>query len=323
MARVFVSAHLHGDALDRLRKVHEVTVGQGLGDGDAWVTFVTDRVDAARLATAPRLKIVANVAVGVDNIDLDACRARGVIVSNTPGVLTEATADIAFGLLLAACRRIAEGDRLVRANEWTGWSPSLLVGAPVHGATLGIVGFGRIGQAVACRARGFGMPVLYTQRSRLAHDLERSLGAAYAALDDLLARSDIVSLHCPLTPETRGLLSAERLSRMKRGSVLVNTSRGPVVDESALAVALEKGPLAAAGLDVYEDEPRVNARLRKQPNVVLTPHIASADRPTREAMARMAVDNALAVLEGKAPLNPVNLGAPSSTANRPPARPAT
>jgi len=323
MARVFVSAHLHGDALDRLRKVHEVTVGQGLGDGDAWVTFVTDRVDAARLATAPRLKIVANVAVGVDNIDLDACRARGVIVSNTPGVLTEATADIAFGLLLAACRRIAEGDRLVRANEWTGWSPSLLVGAPVHGATLGIVGFGRIGQAVARRARGFGMPVLYTQRSRLAHDLERSLGAAYAALDDLLARSDIVSLHCPLTPETRGLLSAERLSRMKRGSVLVNTSRGPVVDESALAVALEKGPLAAAGLDVYEDEPRVNARLRKQPNVVLTPHIASADRPTREAMARMAVDNALAVLEGKAPLNPVNLGAPSSTANRPPARPAT
>ncbi len=322
MAHVFVSAHLHGDALDRLRKVHEVTVGQGLGDGDAWVTFVTDRVDAERLATAPRMKIVANVAVGVDNIDLDACRARGVIVSNTPGVLTEATADIAFGLLLAACRRIAEGDRLIRANEWTGWSPSLLVGAPVHGATLGIVGFGRIGQAVARRARGFGMRVLYTQRLRLASDLERSLAATYAELDELLAGSDIVSLHCPLTPETRGLLSAERLSRMKRGSVLVNTSRGPVVDESALAVALEKGPLAAAGLDVYEDEPRVNPRLRERPNVVLTPHIASADRPTREAMARMAVDNVLAVLEGKAPLNPVNLGAPASTANRPPARPA-
>jgi glyoxylate reductase len=322
MARVFVSAHLHGDAVDRLRKVHEVTVGQGLGDGDAWVTFVTDRVDAARLADAPRLTIVANVAVGVDNIDLDACRARGVIVSNTPGVLTEATADIAFGLLLAACRRIAEGDRLIRANGWTGWTPSLLVGAPVHGATLGIVGFGRIGQAVARRARGFGMPVLYTQRSRLAPDLERSLGATYAELDDLLARSDLVSLHCPLTQETRGLLSAERLSRMKPGSVLVNTSRGPVVDESALADALENGPLAAAGLDVYEDEPRVNARLQERQNVVLTPHIASADLPTREAMARMAVDNVLAVLEGEAPPNPVNLTAPSSTANRPPARPA-
>jgi glyoxylate reductase len=323
MARVFVSAHLHGDAVDRLRKVHEVTVGQGLGDGDAWVTFVTDRVDAERLASAPRLKIVANVAVGVDNIDLDACRARAVIVSNTPGVLTEATADIAFGLLLAACRRIAEGDRLIRANAWTGWTPSLLVGAPVHGATLGIVGFGRIGQAVARRARGFGMPVLYTQRSRLAPDLERSLGATYAELDDLLARSDLVSLHCPLTPETRGLLSAQRLSRMKPGSVLVNTSRGPVVDENALAGALEKGPLAAAGLDVYEDEPRVNPRLQERQNVVLTPHIASADRPTREAMARMAVDNVLAVLEGKAPPNPVNLAAPSATASRLPARPAT
>ena len=323
MARVFVSAPLHGDAVARLQAVHEVVVGQGLGDGEAWVTLVTDKIDAARLATAPRLKIVANVAVGVDNIDLDACRACGVIVSNTPGVLTEATADLAFGLILAASRRIAEGDRLIRANGWTGWTPNLLVGARIHGSTLGIVGFGRIGQAVARRGRGFGMPVLYTQRQRIAPDLERSLGATYAELDDLLAKSDVVSLHCPLTPQTRALLSAERLSRMKRGSVLINTSRGPVVDEAALAAALETGPLAAAGLDVYEDEPRVNPRLLERPNVVMAPHIASADRPTREAMARLAVDNALAVLDGKAPPNPVSLAAASSTASRRSARPAT
>jgi len=323
MPRVFVSAPLHGDAEARLRAAHEVVVGQGLGDGDAWVTLLTDRVDAVRLAAAPRLKIVANVAVGVDNIDLEACRARGVVVSNTPGVLTEATADLAFGLILAARRRIAEGDRLVRGNGWRGWTPTLLVGERVHGSTLGIVGLGRIGQAVARRARGFGMPVLYTQRVRLAPDLERSLGAEYAELDDLLARSDIVSLHCPLTVDTRGLLSAERLSRMKPGSVLINTSRGPVVDEAALAAALETGPLAAAGLDVYEDEPRVNPRLLERSNVVLAPHIASADRPTREAMARMAVDNVLAVLDAQAPPNPVSAGAPSFTANRPPARPAT
>jgi glyoxylate reductase len=241
MGRVFVSAPLPGDAIDLLRAHHDVEVGAPLGDGDAWVTLLTDHVDAARLESAPRLRIVANVAVGIDNVDLTACNARGVFVSNTPGVLTEATADLAFGLLLAAMRRIAEGDRLVRSHGWTGWSPTLLVGKRVCGATLGIVGMGRIGQAVARRARGFDMPVLYAQRAPLSPALELALGATYATLDDLLARSDVVSLHCPLTDETRGLLSSERLARMKPGSVLVNTARGAVVDEAALARALEKG----------------------------------------------------------------------------------
>jgi len=312
MARVFVSAPLPGDAIERLRKAHDVEVGVGLGDGDAWVTLLTDRVDAARLTIAPRLRLVANVAVGVDNLDLAACRAAGVVVTNTPGVLTEATADLAFGLLLAAARRIAEADRLVRALHWKGWNPALLVGKRVHGATLGIVGLGRIGQAVARRARGFGMPIVYAQRERLAPELERALGARFAGLDELLETSDFVSLHCPLTPDTRGLLSSARMARMKEGSVLVNTARGPVVDEAALALALERGPLAAAGLDVFENEPDVLPALLARPNVVLSPHIASAESQTREAMARMAVDNVLAVLGGAAPLSPVSSVAPTS-----------
>ncbi len=305
MATVHVSASLPGDAVDRLRAEHDVTVGAGLGDADAWVALLTDRIDATALTRSPRLKIVANVAVGVDNVDLDACRARGIIVSNTPGVLTEATADLTFGLILAACRRIAEGDRLVRNGRWTGWSPTFLMGTRVHGATLGIVGLGRIGQAVARRARGFGMRVLYTQRTALSSEHERALGATYTPLDDLVAASDIVSIHCPLTAETRGLVSAARLRRMKLGSVLVNASRGPIVDEAALAAALASGPLGAAGLDVYENEPHVHPALLERPNVVLSPHIASADRPTREAMARMAADNVLAVLAGRRAPNPV------------------
>jgi glyoxylate reductase len=308
--RIFVSSPLPGDAVDLLRAAHDVDVGRGLHDGlpdayQAWVTLLTDRVDEARLARAKRLVIVANVAVGVDNVDLEACRARGVTLTNTPGVLTEATADLAFGLLLSAARRITEGDRLVRAGGWTGWTPELMVGARVHGATLGIVGLGRIGQATARRARGFGMHVLYTQRSRLAPELERALGAAFVPLGELLARSDFVSIHCPLTADTRGLLDAKRLASMKPGSVLVNTARGPIADEAALAAALENGPLAAAGLDVYEDEPRVHPALLARPNVVLAPHIASADRQTREAMARTAATNVLEVLAGRPAPNAV------------------
>jgi glyoxylate reductase len=308
--RVFVSSELPGDALELLRAAHDVDLGKGLADDlpdayDAWVTLLTDRVDAARLGRATRLKVVANVAVGVDNVDLAACRARGVVVTNTPGVLTEATADLAFGLLLAAARRIAKGDRLVRAGGWTGWSPSFMVGARVHGATLGIVGMGRIGQAMARRARGFGMHVLYTQRARLEPALERALGATFAPLDDVLTTSDAVSLHCPLTAETRGLFGAARLARMKSGSVLVNTARGPIVDEQALADALANGPLGAAGLDVYEDEPRVHPALVARPNVVLCPHIASAERATRDAMAHTAAKNVLAVLAGQLAPNAV------------------
>ena len=311
MVRAFVSAALPGDAVKRLEAAAEVVVGE-VGDGvrgaafaagaatwGALVTMLTDRVDAALLATTPQVRVVANVAVGVDNIDLEACRARGIVVTNTPGVLTEATADLAFGLLLAAARRIVEGDRMVRGGDFVGWGPSLLVGKRVNGANLGIVGMGRIGQAMARRARGFGMHVAYAQTHRLAPDLERALGATWLTLDELFASSDFVSLHCPLTPETHGLVSAARLASMRKGSVFVNTARGGCVDESALATALERGPLAAAGLDVFHDEPRVESRFQALSNVVMIPHIGSADGPTRRAMADMAVDAVIAVLEGR------------------------
>jgi glyoxylate reductase len=316
-ARVFVSAPLPGDALTLLGKRATVVLsdaGHGLldprfvadaGSYDAVVSLLTDRVDAGVIGRSARLRVVANVAVGVDNIDLVACRARGVVVTNTPGVLTEATADLAFGLLLCAARRIGEGERLVRQGLFTGWTPTLLLGTRVHGATLGIVGLGRIGQAVARRARGFGMRVLYAQPRPLAPDLERALGACHVAIPELFVRSDMVSLHCPLTEETRGLVSAERLATMKPGSVLVNTARGPCVDEVALAESLLRGPLAAAALDVFDDEPRVNPALARLPNVVLTPHIGSADRATREAMAGMAVRSVIEVLEGRPPENRV------------------
>jgi glyoxylate reductase len=317
MGRVFVSCPLPGDALERLAREHEVVVGEehvgvrgeafapGASGFDAIVSLVTDRVDDALLARTDRLRIVANVAVGYDNIDLGACRGRGVVVTNTPGVLTEATADLAFGLLLTAARRIAEGDRLVRRGAFAGWTPSFLLGARAHGATLGLVGLGRIGQAMARRARGFGMRVLYAERPRPGADVARALGATAVALEELFEQADFVSLHCPLTPETRHLVNAERLGRMKRGAVLVNTARGGCVDEKALATALEQGPLGAAGLDVFEDEPRIHGRLLELENVVLAPHIGSADRPTREAMARIAADNVLAVLSGKPPISPV------------------
>jgi glyoxylate reductase len=316
-ARVFVSCPFPGDAVDRLRREHDVIVGEesvGVrGDAflreasgfDAIASVVTDPIDAALLDRAPRLRVVANFAVGYDNIDVAACAARGVVVTHTPGVLSEATADLAFGLLLDAARRITEGDRLVRRGGFEGWRPSFLVGAPVHGSTLGIIGLGRIGQAMARRARGFGMRVLYAGRVPVDRAVERALGASHATVDDLFAAADFVSVHCPLNAETRGIVSRARLARMKRGSVLVNTSRGACVDEAALAEALAKGPLGAAGLDVFEDEPRVHPALLALENVVLAPHIGSADRSTRAAMGAMAIDNILAVLRDDAPLNPV------------------
>jgi glyoxylate reductase len=269
------------------------------------VTVVTDRVDDALLSRAPRVRVVANVAVGYDNIDLRACAPRGIVVTNTPGVLTEATADLAFGLLLAAGRRIAEGDRIVRRGAFSGWTPCYLLGPPVHGATLGLVGFGRIGQAMARRARGFGMHVVYAGRGRAPGHVEQALRATEVPLDTLFATADYVSLHCPLTPATRRLVNAGRLAWMKPGSILINTARGGCVDEAALAAALQVGPLAGAGLDVFEDEPRVHPDLLALDNVVLAPHIGSADRPTREAMGAMAIDSVLDVLAGKAPAHPV------------------
>ena len=306
--RALVTSELPGDAIDRLRAACEVDVGsldRDLAPYDALVTLLSDRIDGTLLDRAPKVRIVANVAVGVDNVDLAACKARKVHVTNTPDVLTEATADLAFGLLIAAARRIAEGDRTVRAGEFPPWKPTTFLGAPVSGSTLGILGMGRIGGAMARRARGFGMHVIYNQRRQLPAELERALLATYVPLDELFRTSHFLSVHCPLTSETHHIVSKERMTSMRAGSILVNTSRGACVDEAALADILESGPIAAAGIDVFEDEPRVHKNLLKRMNVVLTPHIASADRRTREAMARMAADNVVAFVRGEALLSPV------------------
>ena len=313
MAKVLVSGPLPGPDLPRLCAAHDVEVGsepRGLGrtgflervsDHEAILPFVTDAIDRAVLDRAPKLRVVANCGVGVNNIDLAACRERGIAVTNTPEVLTDATADATMALMLDACRGVTSGDRLVRAGRWKGWAPTEMIGVRVTGATLGIVGFGRIGRAVAARARGFGMRVLYTQRTRLSEEKEALLGVSYVGLEELFGAAEIVSLCCPLTPETRGLVSRERLARMKPGGVLVNTSRGPCVDEEALAEALRSGHLFAAGLDVYAEEPRISEALLACDNVVLAPHLGSADRPTREAMARICVEAVFAVLEGREP----------------------
>jgi glyoxylate reductase len=255
-----------------------------------------DRVDGALLDALPTVRHVASYGVGVNHLDLHACRARGVLVTNTPGVLTDATADHAMALLLAAARRVVEGDRLVRAGGWRAVDPAFMLGTEVTGKTLGIVGFGRIGQALARRARGFDMTVLYANPRPVDF-----AGARHASLDELLAESDFVSLHTPLTKETQNLLSRERIARMKEGAVVVNTARGAVVDDGALAEALVAGHVAAAGLDVFRDEPRVPEVYLRLQNVVLTPHLGSGTRETRAAMARMTLDEALRVARGEPP----------------------
>jgi glyoxylate reductase len=256
-------------------------------------------------AAGENLKVIANMAVGYDNVDVEAAGERGVVVANTPGVLDETTADVAFMLLLAAARRLGEGERLLRAGDWSWWGPKQLMGRDVWGKRLGIVGFGRIGQAVARRARGFGMEILYHNRSR-KEEAERELGARYMNLDDLLGAADFVSIHTPLTPETTHLIGADELGNMKPEAVLVNTSRGPVVDEAALAEALAARRIYAAGLDVYEDEPEVHPKLLELENVVLAPHIGSASIETRDKMASLAAENLAAVLRGESPNTPVN-----------------
>lgn len=266
---------------------------------DAIVSLLSDRIDAEALdAAGPGLRVVANYAVGLDNVDLDACRERGVAVAHTPEVLDEATADLAWALLLATARRILEGHRLVASGSWSGWSPLQLLGTSLHGRRFGVVGLGRIGTAAARRARGFGMEVVYHARHRRERE-EAELSARWLPLPELLASSDVVSLHCPLTDATRGLIDASALSRMKPTALLINTARGEVVDEGALVEALSEGRLAGAGLDVFEREPRIHPRLPALANVVLTPHLGSATVSTRDAMARLAADAVVAVLEGR------------------------
>jgi glyoxylate reductase len=315
---VFVTRKLPGDALEKLVAAAEVEVWQhelppprerllqSLADADGLLCLLTDPVDRELIAAAPRLRAISTMAVGYDNIDVAAATERGIPVGHTPDVLTETTADFAFGLLLAAARRIPEGDRAVREGRWTTWHPSFLLGQDMHGATLGIVGLGAIGAAVARRAAGFSMRVLYHSRTRKP-DLERELGCEFVEFERLLAESDFVSAHVPLTPETHHLFDDEAFARMKPNAVFVNTSRGPVVDEAALHRALEAHRIAAAAIDVTEVEPLdKHDPLLRQANLVITPHIASASVRTRERMAAMAVENLLAALDGKRPPHCVN-----------------
>ena len=315
MARVLVTRRLPGGLDPLVEAGHEVIEPEGerpfthdeivhqASGVDAIVCLLTDQIDDAVLAAGgPRLKVVAAVAVGYDNIDLHTAAAHGIAVTNTPGVLDDTTADLAFLLILAAARRIWDAESDLRAGKWPGWDIDQYLGRDVHGAVLGVVGFGRIGQAVARRATGFGMEVL--------HHTRRDTGIVgwRGDLDRLLAESDIATLHVPLTHETRHLIDARRLALMKPDAVLVNTSRGPVVDEEALAVALEDGTIFAAGLDVYEREPEVHPRLLVAPRTVLLPHIGSASLATRTRMARVAAENVVAVLAGDRPENPVTGG---------------
>ena len=318
--KVFVSRIIPDDGLRPITEACDAAVWQdalpppradllGSIEGcDGVLTLLTDRVDDEFLDRAgPQLKVVSNFAVGFDNIDVAACTKRGIPVGNTPGVLTETTADLAWALLMAAARRLPEGDHYVRAGKWKTWGPMLLMGPDVHGATLGIIGFGRIGQAVARRARGFGMRVLYHDPHRVSPSVEAEYGAEFRTLEGILPEADFVTLHVNLSPETKGLINAERLGWMKRTAILVNTSRGPVVDSMALVGALRDGVIAAAALDVTDPEPLpADHPLVGLDNCLVVPHIASASRATRGKMAEMAAANLLAGVRGKRLPTPVN-----------------
>ncbi len=305
---IFVTRLLAQPAMDRLAEVFEMTVNpedrvltkQELLDGvkgkDALLCLLTDTIDKEVVQANLDLKVISNHAVGYNNVDVAAAREAGIPVCITPGVLTETSADCAFGLILATARRMAEGDRLTRAGEFHGWGPLMMLGGDVYGKTLGIVGMGRIGQAVARRATGFDMKILYTARSS-----KPDLIGEQVELKELLEESDFVSLHCPLSPETRHLIGKEELAVMKKTAYLINTARGPVVDEQALVEALRNEQIAGAGLDVYEEEPALAPGLAELDNTVLLPHIASATIETRTEMAMLAANNAIAVIEGRQP----------------------
>lgn len=312
MAKVVVTGKIPAVALERLRAEHTVDAWEDespisrdellkrIAGADAIVSLLTEKIDAELLdAAGKQLRSVSNVAVGYNNIDVPACRERNVLVTNTPGVLTEATADIAMALILMSTRRLAEGERVIRAQQPWQWGMFYMLGSSIQGSQLGIVGMGQIGAAVARRARAFGMTIAYTKRSPLDAETAKELNATHMELDELLATSDVVSLHCPYSPETHHLMNAKTIGKMKKSAYLINTARGPVVDEAALANALQSNAIAGAGLDVFEHEPKVHEGLLGLDNAVLIPHLGSATVETRTAMANTAATNSLAVLAGK------------------------
>jgi lactate dehydrogenase-like 2-hydroxyacid dehydrogenase len=317
-SQVLVTKRIYPEAVELLRQHAEVDYvdsDNGLSPAElAWrvrgkqaiVSQLTDRFSAAVIDGLEGVLSISNVAVGFDNIDVAAATRKGILVTNTPDVLTDTTADFAWALLMAAARRVVEGHHYVHSGQWRAWYIDLLVGHDVHHRTIGIFGMGRIGQAMAKRAGGFSMRILYHDAIRAPEALEKSLNLEYMSAQDLLRLSDFVTLHVPLLPETRRMIGDEQLRAMKPTAILVNTSRGPVVDEAALAEALERKTIAAAGLDVFEQEPKVNPLLLKLENVVLAPHIASASIDTRRKMSLMAAENALAALEGRRPPNLLN-----------------
>jgi glyoxylate reductase len=292
---------------DRDRPLERAELHEAVRGATAVVTLLHDRVDAEFFdAAGPQLRCVANVAVGYDNVDVAEATRRGVLITNTPAVLTDATADLTLALILMVTRRLGEGERMVRAGERWSWSMFFLLGMGLQDKTLGIVGLGAIGTAVARRARAFGMRIIYADAQRADAELEAELEAAFVGLDELLAKADVLCLHCPLTEETRHLIDAERLRQMKPTAFLVNTARGPIVDEAALAEALRSGSIAGAALDVFEREPEVDPGLLELENAVLVPHLGSATTETRTAMAVLAARNAIAASSGQPPLTPVN-----------------
>ncbi|OGA33038.1 MAG: D-glycerate dehydrogenase [Betaproteobacteria bacterium RIFCSPLOWO2_12_FULL_62_13b] len=316
--KVLVTREVFDETLDYLAQHCEVesnqqdvpldpgTLAQRLKDKEGVACCLTDRIDEPLLARCPRLKVVANIAVGYNNIDLAACTARGVLATNTPEVLTDTTADLAFTLMLATARRLTEVEAYIRAGQWQGWHLKQLLGVDVHHATLGIMGMGRIGRVIARRAQGFEMRVLYHDPVRLAADIEQRLKATYASKDELLAQADFVILQMPYMPQTHHLIGAAELKKMKPSAILINSTRGGIVDDAALVRALKDGTIRAAGLDTFEGEPKLDPEFLKLKNVVLAPHIGSSTEATRRAMAMTAAQNAVAALTGGTPPNLLN-----------------
>jgi len=304
-AQQILNANCNSEYWTKPERISKEELHQRIKDKEGLVALLTERVNEELLGAAPKLRIVANIAVGFDNIDVPACTKRGVVVTNTPGVLDETTADFAWALLMAVARRVGEGEQLARSGNWQGWDLDQLVGTDVWGKTLGIVGFGRIGRAVARRAVGFQMKVLYSDAIRAPLDIEKELKAEHRDFNSLLTDSDFVSVHVPLLPDTRGLFNTSRFARMKPTAFFINTSRGAVVEEAALVHALESGKIGGAALDVYENEPFIHPGL-KRPNVVLAPHLASGSLETRTKMACIAANNVVALFKGQRPPNILN-----------------